>query len=244
MKAGLERYQRQIMLKNFGEKGQKKLFSSKVLVCGAGGLGSPVLYYLAAAGAGTLGICDFDSVSPSNLNRQILYTPADSGKEKAEAAKQRILSLNDSIKVNTYEVKLDKNNIYGIFKDYDIVVDATDNFESRYLINEAAYKTGLPLVSGAVIEFEGILTTIVPNQNTACFQCVYPFKPGEEFSSKTFGILGAVCGVIGSLQAMEVIKLILNLETLQNKILIFNGIENSYRVKELSKRGRCPVCSK
>jgi len=244
MKACLKRYERQLLLDDIGQSGQQKLFNAKVLVCGAGGLGSTALTYLAAAGVGNIGMCDFDTVSPSNLNRQILYTPADTGKQKAHIAKERLEKFNSDVKIKAYTDKLTKENADKIFKDYDLVIDAVDNFPSRYLINTTAYKNSVPLVCGAVCEFEGILTTIVPRENTSCFQCIYPLKPPAKLTSKTFGILGAIAGTIGSLQALESIKFILGLNCLKNKVLIFNGIENIYRVKDALKRKSCPICSR
>jgi len=243
MKACLERYERQLLLNDIGQSGQQKLFNAKVLVCGAGGLGSPALTYLVAAGVGNIGICDFDVVSPSNLNRQILYNPGDTEKQKAYVAKERLEKFNSDIKIKAYTDKLTEENADSIFKNYDLIIDAVDNFPSRYLINSAAYKNSIPLVCGAVCEFEGILTTIVPRENTSCFQCIYPLKPPVKLTSKTFGILGAIAGTIGSLQALESIKFILGLNCLKNKVLIFNGIENTYRVKDILKRKNCPACS-
>ncbi|MDR3092360.1 MAG: HesA/MoeB/ThiF family protein [Endomicrobium sp.] len=242
MKNNLERYQRQLLLKDIGEDGQQKLFDSKVLVCGAGGLGSPALTYLAAAGIGHIGLCDFDVVSPSNLNRQILYTPTELGKQKAEIAKTKLEKFNPDVEVTIYSQRLTEDNASDIFKNYDILIDAVDNFPDRYLINASAYKSSMPLVCGAVCEFEGILTTIVPKENTSCFQCIYPFKPSTDLTSKTFGIFGAIAGIIGSMQALETIKFILGLHCLRNKILIFNGIENTYRVKDVVKRKNCKIC--
>jgi len=242
VKRNLERYQRQILIKEIKEIGQQKLFNAKVLVCGAGGLGSPVLTYLVAAGIGNIGLCDFDIVSPSNLNRQFLYTPLDLGKQKAYIAKAKLEEFNYDVKVTAHSDRLTEDNVTEIFKEYDVIIDAVDNFESRYLINMVAYKNSIPLVCGAVCEFEGILTTIVPKENTSCFRCVYPLNPSVQLTSKMFGILGAIAGVIGSIQALEAIKLILNLHCLKNKILIFNGLENTYRVKHITKRKDCTIC--
>jgi adenylyltransferase/sulfurtransferase len=227
------------MLKQTGIEGQEKIGQAKILVCGAGGLGSPVIAYLAAAGIGSIGICDFDTVNLSNLNRQFLYGYKDIGSKKAATAKDFIKNLNPETKITVFEEKLTAGNIDSVMKGYEIAIDAADNFDTRFLINAAAYRNGIPLISGAVCEFEGILTAVVPKESTACFQCVYPFKPADE---KTFGIFGAVCGVIGSLQALETLKLILNLETLKNKLLIYDGLQNSFRIKELAKRKNCAVC--
>ncbi|MCA6072675.1 MAG: HesA/MoeB/ThiF family protein [Endomicrobium sp.] len=242
MQNNIERYQRQLLLKHIGEGGQQKLFDAKILVCGAGGLGSPALTYLAAAGVGNIGLCDFDFVSPSNLNRQILYTPEEIGDQKAYIAKSKLEKFNPDVKITAYSEKLTEDNAGDIFKNYDVVIDAVDNFSSRYLTNAAAYKNSVPLVCGAVCEFEGILTTIVPEENTSCFQCIYPFKPSIELTSKIFGILGAIAGTIGCMQALEAIKLILGLHCLKNKVLIFNGIENTYRVRDVLKKNTCEVC--
>ncbi|MDR3111963.1 MAG: HesA/MoeB/ThiF family protein [Elusimicrobiota bacterium] len=242
-----ERYQRQLLLKEFGiengSEGQNRLLKSKVLVCGAGGLGSPVLTYLAAAGIGNIGICDSDVLSESNLNRQILYCESDLGKQKALLAKERLEKFNSDVFFETYCERLSEENIESIFRKYDIIVDAVDNFPTRYLINSAAYKNGLPLICGAVCEFDGILTTIVPKEKTACFHCIYPNKPGENITKTVFGILGAIAGTIGVMEALEVIKFILDLNCLKNKLLVFNGINNSFRIKDLQKRNNCPSCS-
>jgi adenylyltransferase/sulfurtransferase len=238
----IERYKRQVLIETIGKHGQQKLFNARVLVCGAGGLGGPALAYLTAAGIGNIGLCDFDVVESSNLNRQILYNYADIKKQKAPVAKKRLEKFNPDVKVEIYSEKLIEKNANDIFKNYDVVIDAVDNFQSRYLINAAAYETSVPLICGAVCEFEGILTAIIPKENTSCFQCIYPEKPSAEFTSKTFGILGAIAGVIGSMQALEAIKLILGMHCLKNKILIFNGAENTYRIRTISKRKDCPIC--
>lgn len=242
MQNNIERYQRQLLLKHIGEDGQQELFDAKILVCGAGGLGSPALTYLAAAGIGNIGLCDFDVISSSNLNRQILYTPEEIGNRKACIAKSKLEKFNPDIKIIAYSEKLTEDNAGNIFKNYDVVIDAVDNFSSRYLINATAYKNAVPLVCGAVCEFEGILTTIIPKENTSCFQCIYPLKPSPELTSKTFGILGAIAGTIGCMQALEAIKLVLGLHCLKNKVLIFNGIENTYRIKDVLKRNACEIC--
>ncbi|MDR1511263.1 MAG: HesA/MoeB/ThiF family protein [Endomicrobium sp.] len=240
----LERYRRQLLIEAIGKSGQQKLFDAKVLVCGAGGLGGPALTYLAAAGVGNIGLCDFDVIEPSNLNRQILYNCKDIKKSKAHIAKKKLKKFNPDVKIKIYPEKLTEENISDILKNYDVVIDAVDNFKSRYLINRAAYKSFIPLVCGAVCELEGILTVIIPKENTSCLQCIYPIKPSTELTSKVFGILGAIAGIIGSLQALETIKFILGLQhhCLKNKILIFNGIENTYRIRTTSKRKNCPVC--
>ncbi|MDR1784610.1 MAG: HesA/MoeB/ThiF family protein [Endomicrobium sp.] len=242
MQIDLERYKRQLSIKAIGKHGQQKLFNAKVLVCGAGGLGGPALIYLAAAGIGSIGLCDFDVIEQSNLNRQILYNHADIRKQKAYIAKEKLEKFNPDVKVETYSEKLTEENASDIFKNYDVVIDAVDNFQSRYLINAAAYRSSITIVCGAVCEFEGILTVAVPKENTSCFQCIYPIKPSSELTSKTFGILGAIAGTIGSMQALEAIKFILGLHCLKNKVLIFNGIENTYRIRSISKRKDCPIC--
>jgi adenylyltransferase/sulfurtransferase len=244
VKKNLERYQRQLLIKEIKEIGQQKLFNAKVLVCGAGGLGSPVLTYLVAAGVGNIGLCDFDVVSPNNLNRQFLYTPIDLGKQKTYIAKTKLETFNNDIRIIPHSDKLTEGNAASIFKKYNVIIDAVDNFESRYLINNVAYKNSIPLVCGAVCEFEGILTTIVPKENSSCFRCIYPLKPTQQLTSKIFGILGATAGIIGSMQALEAIKLILGLQCLKNKLLIFNGLENTYRVKYILKKEDCTVCKR
>lgn len=235
----LSRYERQIMLDGIGIKGQEKLKSSKVLVAGVGGLGSPAAYYLTAAGIGTIGLADFDEVSLSNLNRQILHATNDIGRFKIDSAAEKLSSLNPDVQINKHCIKLTHENIADTVKNYDVIIDAVDNFETRFLINDSCYFLQKPVIEGAVCGFEGLLMTIVPGK-TPCYRCLYPDLPKE----KSFkGIIGTTAGVIGSLQAFEAVKLLLGIgEPLLGRILIFDGINSSFRVIDWSKKRSCPLC--
>ncbi|RCX20128.1 adenylyltransferase/sulfurtransferase [Anaerobacterium chartisolvens] len=238
------RYSRQIILKEFGYESQQKLLKSKVLVVGAGGLGSPALYYLAAAGVGTIGIVDFDTVGISNLQRQIIHFTEDLGRKKTDSAEQKIKSLNADVKVIKHSVRLDAQNAEELIGDYDVVIDAVDNFRARYLISDLCYFMKKPLVEGAVLGFEGILMTIVPGA-TPCYRCLYPEPPrdGVVPSCGQAGILGPVAGVIGSMQALEAIKLIAGMgQTLSGRLMTFDGLEMKAREIEWRKKASCPLC--
>lgn len=238
------RYSRQIILEPFGLEGQKRLLSSKVLVIGAGGLGSPVLLYLAAAGVGTLGIADFDTVGLSNLNRQILHFTEDIGQKKAASAAVKLTKLNPDIRVITHTGRITIDNIESIIQAYDLVIDATDNFPARYLVSDACYFAKKPVIEGAVLGFEGILMTIIPG-TSPCYRCLYPVPPqdGVVPTCNDAGILGAIAGTIGSLQALEAVKVLLGIgETLSGRILIFDGLGLNFRQVPWAKRKNCPLC--
>jgi molybdopterin-synthase adenylyltransferase len=238
------RYSRQIILKEFGNQAQEKLEKAKVLVAGAGGLGSPALYYLAAAGVGTIGIADFDTVGISNLNRQILHYTEDIGKRKVDSAEEKLKSLNSGIKLVKHSVRLNVDNIQDIIDDYEVVIDATDNFVARYLISDSCYFRKKPLIEGAAVGFDGILMTIIPGK-TPCYRCLYPHPPEDGVIStcSDTGILGAITGTIGSLQALEAIKVIVGVgETLSGRILTFDGLSLSFREITWKKRDNCPLC--
>lgn len=222
----MKRYKRHIVLSEIGIEGQKKLLSAKVLVIGAGGLGCPVLQYLTAAGVGTIGIIDFDAVSESNLHRQILFGDSSLGKNKAIAAKQRLEDLNSSITIQAYPEKLSYNNALSLFSVYDIIVDGTDNFETRYLINDASLITNKPLVYGGVFKFEGQVSVFNYN-NGPSYRCLFPNPPKKDTipNCSEIGVLGVLPGIIGSLQATEVIKIILGLgDSLSGKVLFYNSL--------------------
>ncbi|MCX7657475.1 MAG: HesA/MoeB/ThiF family protein [Oscillospiraceae bacterium] len=235
----LSRYERQIMLNGIGIKGQEKLKSSKVLVAGAGGLGSPAAYYLAAAGIGTIGLADFDEVSLSNLNRQILHRTNDIGRFKIDSAAEKLSLLNPDVQINKHCIKLTPENIADTVKNYDVIIDAVDNFETRFLINDSCYFLRKPVIEGAVCGFEGLLMTVVPGK-TPCYRCLYPDLPKE----KPFkGVIGMTAGAIGSLQAFEAVKLLLGIgEPLLGRLLIFDGLNSSFRVIDWSKKRSCPLC--
>jgi adenylyltransferase/sulfurtransferase len=240
----IERYSRNIILPEIGGKGQKKLLESKVLVVGTGGLGSPVIFYLAAAGVGNIGIVDSDKVEISNLQRQIIHTTDDLGKEKPISAKEKIEKLNPDVKINTYNLRLTSQNIMEIIKDYDIVVDCSDNFPTRYLVNDACVLSNKPLSHGAIIRFDGQLTTIIPKLS-ACYRCVFEEPPpaGAVPTCQEAGVLGATCGIIGSLQANEVLKYLLGVgNLLTNKLFIFSGLEMEVRILNIKRNKNCAIC--
>ncbi len=238
-----KQYNRHLILEEIGEKGQLKLKQAKVLVIGAGGLGCPVLQYLAAAGVGILGIIDNDIIDQTNLQRQILYTVEDVGQSKAATAAKRLLRLNPFVNFQIYKKLLTKENAVELFKKYDIIVDGSDNFQTRYLSNDAAVIADKPLVYGSVFKFEGQVSVFNYNES-ATYRCLYPTPPNPENTpncSET-GVLGVLPGVIGSLQANEVIKIICNLgKVLANKLLVVNVLSTSQLVLNYSKTDRAEV---
>lgn len=242
------RYSRHLKIPEIGESGQLKLGAAKVLLVGAGGLGSPAAYYLAAAGIGTLGLIDDDVVDRSNLQRQILHTDARVGKKKVESAKETLLSLNPGIRCLTFDARISETNIEEIFSQFDIIVDGTDNFQARYLIADACVKLGLPNVHGAVYQFEGYTTVFSPDQHGGpCYRCWYPEAPPPEFapSCNEAGVLGVLPGVIGLLQAVETIKLVLGMGSpLVGRVLSYNALDAEFNEYEIERKHDCPVCSK
>ena len=244
----IHRYSRNIILNNIGGLGQKKLLSSKVLVVGAGGLGSPILYYLAATGIGTIGIIDYDVVEISNLQRQILHSTKDVTRKKTLSAKEKIEELNPDIKVNIFNDKLNFNNIKHIIEEYDIIADGSDNFETRFILNDNCFKQKKILVSGAVQGFEGYISTFkfVDGSSSPCYRCIFPEPPPENSidNCSTAGILGSVAGVVGAIQATEIVKEILNIgSTLSGWLLIFDGINSEFRKIKVPKDPKCITCS-
>lgn len=240
------RYHRQMILKDIGIEGQTKLKLAKVCVCGAGGLGSPILYYLAAAGVGTLGIVDHDVVKLSNLNRQILHSSDDLETLKTTSASEKLSRLNPNLKIIEHTIELNSENIEAIFEQYDVIVDAVDTIKIRYLISDACYKLKKPLIEGAVVGFSGIVTTIIPDV-TPCYRCLYPnnHEDNDYPSCNEIGILGAVTGVIGSIQALEVIKLITGAGNgLLGRLLTFDGLDCEFEEIPIHKNEQCSLCSK
>ena len=222
----MNRYNRHIILSEIGQKGQDKLSNAKVLVVGAGGLGCPVLQYLTAAGIGTIGIIDFDVVEESNLQRQVLFGTSSLGKSKAIAAKERLMDLNNTITIHAYSEKLTHKNAIELFKDYDIIVDGTDNFATRYLINDASLITNKPLVYGAIYKFEGQVA-VFNYQKGPSYRCLFPTPPKEGAipNCSEIGVLGVLPGIIGSMQATEVLKIILRLgDILSGKLFCYNAL--------------------
>ena len=241
-----ERYEKQIILKNIGLKGQKKIFNSKILIVGMGGLGCPLLTYLAASGVGTLGIVDHDKVELNNLNRQTLFSIDDIGSYKVDRAKVKIIRLNNKIKVKTFKKKINSQNIKSILKDYDIICDGTDNYETRYLINDQCKKNKKILISAAISKFNGHLYIFNFNNKTSCYRCFMPEKPEDINNCQSEGIFSPVAGILGSLQANEVLKVILGFKnSSQNQMIVFDSINNNFRKVKLSINPNCKnKCSK
>jgi len=240
----IKRYTRHILLPEIGVEGQKKLLAAKVLVVGAGGLGCPISLYLAAAGVGTIGLVDFDTVDASNLQRQILFTTEDIGKPKVEVAAKRLKALNPDVVVNTYVVALKSDNIMDILKNYDIIIDGTDNFPTRYLTNDAAALQGKPNIYGSIFRFDGQLT-VFKTPEGPCYRCLYPEPPppGEVPSCAEGGVMGAMVGTIGAMQATEAIKLITGVGTPAiGKLVVYNSLDMQFRNLKLRKDPNCPLC--
>ncbi|MEZ4265195.1 MAG: molybdopterin-synthase adenylyltransferase MoeB [Myxococcota bacterium] len=240
------RYSRQIILPQMGEEGQQKLLNARVLCIGAGGLGSPTALYLAAAGVGTLGILDNDKADMSNLQRQILHTEESVGTSKVESAKTTLQRLNSDITIRTHDVRLDSTNVMEIFRDYDLVIDGTDNFPTRYLINDACVFLGLPNVHGSIFHFDGQVTVFNAPDGGPCYRCLYPEPPPPELapSCAEAGVLGAICGIIGTLQAAETMKLLLGAgDLLSGRVLSIDVLRGTVRELKTRKDPACPVCS-
>ncbi|HTJ08899.1 MAG TPA: molybdopterin-synthase adenylyltransferase MoeB [Candidatus Binataceae bacterium] len=243
----LARYSRHFVIPEVGEKGQAKLLDAKVLLLGAGALGSSSALYLAAAGVGTLGLVDFDVVDLSNLQRQIIHTTDRVGMLKTESAQKSINAINPAIKINRHEVRLTSDNVMDIIKDYDVVVNCGDNFPTRYLINDACVLAHKPLVDGAIFRFEGNATVFYPAKGGPCYRCLYPepAPPDMAPSCAEAGVLGALPGIIGSIEALEAMKLILNAgEPLIGRMVYFDTLSKDYvRVLKIKRDPKCPVCS-
>ena len=243
----IQRYSRHIILNEVGGKGQKKLSRAKVLIIGAGGLGSPSGLYLAAAGIGTIGLVDGDVVDLSNLQRQILHTTATVGRLKVESGQQTLSALNPDCTIKTYQYHVDAANILGLIQDYDIILDGSDNFTTRFLVNDACFFGKKTLISGSIFRFEGQLTTSKPHEGYPCYRCLYPEPPpaGLVPSCQEAGVLGVLAGTIGVLQASEALKEILNIgETLADKLLLYDALEMTFRKVSRPKDPDCPLCGK
>jgi len=239
-----KRYSRHLLVPEVGEKGQLKLLDSRVLLIGAGGLGSPAAYYLAAAGVGTIGIIDADIVDESNLQRQILHNTQRIGQYKAESARQTIEELNPDVKVNTYIERLDESNVARIIADYDVILDGTDNFPTRYLLNDAALQANKPVVHGSVFRFEGQLTVFKPYDGP-CYRCLYPEPPPIALapSCAEAGVLGVLPGIIGLLQATETIKLLLDIgDPLVGRLMTYDALAGEFSELRLFRDPNCPAC--
>lgn len=240
----INRYSRHIILSEVGGKGQRKLLDSKVFLVGAGGLGSPAAYYLAAVGVGKIGIADNDTVDFSNLQRQILHATKDVNYSKALSAKETLEGLNPDVEVVPYLDRLTSENIIDIIKDYDVILDGSDNFPTRYLVNDACVLVGKPLSHGSIFRFEGQVTTILPGKSP-CYRCIFEIPPPPELvpSCQEAGVLGVLPGVIGSIQATEVIKLILGKgKLLQGELLLYDSLAMDFKRLKLKRNPDCPIC--
>ncbi|MDQ6799197.1 MAG: molybdopterin-synthase adenylyltransferase MoeB [Actinomycetota bacterium] len=238
------RYQRHLLLPEVGDEGQQKLLDAKVLLLGAGGLGSPAALYLAAAGVGTLGIIDMDVVDESNLQRQILHNLDRIGDRKVDSAKKTLTALNTDVNVVTYDVRLGADNVLDVIDGYDVIVDGTDNFPTRYLVNDASLVKRIPVVHGSIFRFEGQATVFHPYMGP-CYRCLIPEPPPAELapSCAEAGVLGVLPGIIGSIQAMEAIKIILGLgDPLVGRLLAYDALEESFRTFKVPRDPECPAC--
>jgi adenylyltransferase/sulfurtransferase len=241
------RYSRHIILPGIGGEGQRKLLDAKVLCVGAGGLGSPIAMYLAAAGVGTLGIVDFDRVDLTNLQRQLLHDTDDVGRPKVESAMDRLHGMNPGITVVPHDTMLTSDNAFDIIGQYDIVIDGSDNFPVRYLVNDATQMLGKPLVYGSIYQFEGQASVFMPGKDTPCYRCLFPQPPppGAVPSCAEAGVFGVLPGIIGSIQAVETIKLIIGKgDPLIGRLLLFDALDMEFTTVKLRWDPDCPVCGK
>ena len=239
----VNRYSRHIIMGDVGSKGQRNLLGAKALIVGAGGLGSPSAIYLALAGVGTIGIVDFDVVEISNLQRQILHHTSDIGRPKLESARDNINSYNPDTNVVLHEVRLESHNAREIISQYDLVINGADNFATRYLVNDACYLEGKPLVDGSILIFDGQATLFLPGQS--CYRCLFPEPPppGLVPNCAEAGVLGALTGLVGSIQATEALKLILGIgESLVSRLLLIDALSMSFREVRLKRNPSCPLC--
>jgi sulfur-carrier protein adenylyltransferase/sulfurtransferase len=244
----VRRYSRHLIIPDVGMEGQKRLKNARVLVIGAGGLGSPALLYLAAAGVGTIGIAEFDEVDESNLQRQVIHGQSDVGKSKAQSAKESIGEVNPLVDVVLHEQRLDNDNVLGIFEQYDLIIDGTDNFATRYMVNDAAVLLGKPYVWGSIYRFDGqasVFWAAAPGGTAPCYRCLYPEPPppGMVPSCAEGGVLGVLCASIGSIQVNEAIKLLTGVgEPLLGKLMIYDALEMEYRKLPVRKDPNCAIC--
>jgi molybdopterin/thiamine biosynthesis adenylyltransferase len=247
----LDRYSRHVIMDEVGPEGQGRLLDARVLCLGAGGLGSPVIQYLAAAGVGTLGIADDDVVERSNLQRQVVHGDPDVGRPKVDSAREFVARQNPDITVETHETRVTADNVEGLVDDYDLVVDSSDNFATRYLVNDACTLAGVPFVHGAILRFEGQMTTVdatVPEEgadNGPCYRCLFPEapEPGTVPDCATAGVLGVLPGTVGCIMATEAVKLVLDHgETLDGRMLFYDAEDMTFREIAMEPRPDCPVC--
>jgi len=243
----VRRYSRHLIIPDVGMSGQKRLKNAKVLVIGAGGLGSPALLYLAAAGVGTLGIAEFDEVDESNLQRQIIHQQSDIGKSKALSAKESVLETNPYVTVVLHEERLDNDNVMQVFEGYDLIVDGTDNFATRYMVNDAAYFLKIPYVWGSIYRFDGQASVFAPTlaEDAPCYRCLYPEPPppGMVPSCAEGGVLGVLCASIGSIQVNEAIKLIAGIgDPLVGRLMVYDALAGTFDEVSVRRDPDCPVC--
>lgn len=241
----IERYSRQLILREIGGYGQERLRRSSVLVIGAGGLGSAFLLYLAASGIGRIGIVEPDRVEMSNLTRQILYRTADIGEEKIKIAERELNALNPDVELELFRDRLNGENFSSIVSSYNLIADCTDNFESRFIINEMAIKNNIPLISGAVVRFEGNVMLVIPRR-TFCYSCLFerPADTSQQITCTNSGVLGSVVGTIATIMCTETIKFITNTESCAGHLLVYNGIKSELSKIQINRDPHCPVCSK
>lgn len=241
----IQRYSRQIILPEVGGKGQKKISGAKVFLIGAGGLGSPSALYLAAAGVGRIGIVDSDHVDLSNLQRQVLHSTATLNRAKVESARETLSRINPDIRIDTFNEKLTSENIMGLINDYDIILDGSDNFPTRFLVNDACYFQKKTLISGSIFRFEGQLTTLKGHLDQPCYRCLYPEPPppGLVPSCQEAGVLGVLAGTIGVLQAAEALKEIIGIgSSLAGRLLLYDALQMRFREVKVRKDKNCPLC--
>jgi adenylyltransferase/sulfurtransferase len=241
--AQLDRYSRHIIMDEIGPEGQSALLDGRALVVGAGGLGAPVIQYLAAAGVGTIGIVDDDTVERSNLQRQIVHGDDDVGRPKVESAREFVAGLNPDVTVETHETRVTTENAARLVEDHDVVIDATDNFPTRYLLNDAARLAGTPVAHGAIYKFEGQVTTLVPGG--PCYRCLFPEapEPGEIPDCATAGVLGVLPGTVGCVQATEAAKLLLDIgDPLEGRLLFYDALDMTFETAPYRTDPNCPIC--
>lgn len=240
-----ERYARHIILDNVGEAGQEQLLTGKVMVIGAGGLGSPITLYLAAAGVGTIGIADSDRVELSNLQRQIAHYTADLGRPKVISAMEKMAAMNPDVTVIPYEIRVAPSNISGLISDYDFIIDATDNFDAKFLINDACVAAAKPFSHGGILRFDGQTMTVLPGKSP-CYRCIFPEPPESDevaTACSRAGVMGVLPGVIGTIQATEALKYLLGIgELLTGRLLTYSALAMKFREVPIRKKPSCPAC--
>ncbi len=240
----IARYSRHIILKEVGGKGQQKLFAGRVLIIGAGGLGAPAALYLAAAGVGTIGLVDADAVDLSNLQRQVIHFTPDIGKAKVLSAKEKMLAINPEIRVETHQEWVHAGNIAGIIDGYDFVIDGTDNFAAKFLINDACVLAGKPYSHGGILRFDGQTITVRPHES-ACYRCIFPDPPPPDAipTCSQAGVIGVLPGVLGVIQATEAIKFLLGKgELLTGRLLVYNALQMRFKEVRINRNPKCPLC--